>query len=118
MGMFSVDMELSPLDGQGAVTVKATVDSGATFSMAPRSVLEQAGLAPTSTVRLEMGDGSIIVLPSCYARITVGEHNGISIVVFGEENGPRLLGVVALETMLLAIDPVGRRLVPTNAIVT
>ena len=116
MGMFSVDMELSALEGRGALMVKATVDSGATFSMAPRSMLEQAGFSATDMVRLEMGDGSIIDLPACYAWITVGEHSGISIVVFGEENGPRVLGVVALETMLLAIDPVGRRLVPTNAI--
>ena len=116
MGMFSVDMEVSPLEGAGSVTVRATVDSGATFCMAPRSVLEQAGLVPTDTAPFELADGSVITRPICYARISVADRKGISVVVFGEENEPRLLGVVALESMLLAIDPAKQRLVPTEAI--
>ncbi len=34
-------------------------------------------------------------------------------VTFGREGEPNLLGVVALETALLAVDPVEQRLVPT-----
>ena len=34
-------------------------------------------------------------------------------VTFGREDEPSLLGVVALETALLAVDPVEQRLVPT-----
>ena len=47
MGMFRVDMEVSPMAGGESVTLSALVDTGATFSMAPKSTLERAGLAPT-----------------------------------------------------------------------
>jgi hypothetical protein len=36
-------------------------------------------------------------------------------VTFAEENEPSLLGVVTLEDALLAVDPVGQRLVPVEA---
>ena len=36
-------------------------------------------------------------------------------VIFAEENQPSLLGVVTLEDALLAVDPVGQRLVPVEA---
>ena len=36
-------------------------------------------------------------------------------VIFTEEGEPSLLGMVALEHALLAVDPVHQRLVPVNA---
>ena len=36
-------------------------------------------------------------------------------VTFAEQNEPSLLGVVTLEDALLAVDPVGQRLVPVEA---
>ena len=35
-------------------------------------------------------------------------------VIFGDEGEPNLLGVIALEDALLAVDPVARRLIPVN----
>ena len=116
MGMVSVDMQVSPLEGAGSVTVNAMVDTGATFCMAPRSLLEEAGIEPTGTLPFELADGSIIHRPVCYARISVAGRDGISVMVFGEESEPRLLGVVALESLLLAVDPVKQSIVPTEAI--
>ena len=37
-------------------------------------------------------------------------------VTFAEENQPSLLGVVTLQEALLAVDPVGQRLVPVEAL--
>ena len=39
-----------------------------------------------------------------------------TVVVFGEDESPALLGVYTLERALLAVDPVGQRLVPTDAL--
>ena len=36
-------------------------------------------------------------------------------VTFAKQNEPSLLGVVTLEDALLAVDPVGQRLVPVEA---
>ena len=116
MGMFNVDMELSPLWGPGSVTVSALVDTGATFCMAPKSMLERIGLVPTDTMSFGIADGSSIMRAICDARITVGDRTGVAPVIFGEETGPCLLGVIALERLSLAVDPSKKMLVPTEAI--
>ena len=116
MGMFSVDVQVSPMAGGETVTLSAMVDTGATFSMAPKSTLERAGLAPTDTMPFEIADGSIILRPVCDARITIGDRSGISPIVFGEDVEPCLLGVIALERLSLAVDPSKMTLVPTEAI--
>ena len=40
----------------------------------------------------------------------------ITLVIFGEEDGPALLGAYTLEGLALAVDPVEQRLVPTHLI--
>ena len=37
-------------------------------------------------------------------------------VVFGEDDGTALLGVYTMERALLGVDPVGQRLIPTDAL--
>jgi hypothetical protein len=39
-----------------------------------------------------------------------------TIVLFGGEGVPSLLGVYTLEAALLEVDPVGQRLIPTEAL--
>ena len=43
------------------------------------------------------------------------EHRADGQVTFAEQNEPSLLGMVTLEDVLLAVDPVGQRLVPVEA---
>ena len=40
----------------------------------------------------------------------------ITLVIFGEDDGPALLGAYTLEGLALAVDPVEQRLVPTHLI--
>jgi hypothetical protein len=39
-----------------------------------------------------------------------------TLVVFGDEDMPALLGAVTLEELRLVVDPIRRRLVPTRAL--
>ena len=50
------------------------------------------------------------------AWATIDGESEITIVVFGEDNGPALLGAYTLEGLALAVDPVGQRLVSTAMI--
>ena len=40
----------------------------------------------------------------------------MTLVVFGEDDGPALLGAYTLEGLALAVDPVEQQLVPTQLI--
>ena len=40
----------------------------------------------------------------------------VSIVVFGEDEAPPLLGAYTLEGLAMAVDPVEQRLIPTHLI--
>ena len=116
MGMVQVELGISRGEGAPSVSLEATVDTGASFCMAPGSQLREIGLVPTNSYPFELADGNVVVKPICSAMITIEGRSEMSIVVFGEEHEPCLVGVVALETLLLAVDPSRRRLVPTTAI--
>ena len=46
------------------------------------------------------------------ARVTLDGRSAYTIVAFGAEDAPPLLGALTLEELILAVDPVGERLVP------
>lgn len=71
------------------------------------------GLSPQRRGTVRLGDGSIIDDEICDALVRVEGKTFMTPVTFGREGEPNLLGVVALETALLAVDPVEQRLVPT-----
>jgi len=45
--------------------------------------------------------------------VTVGGESEVTLVVFGEDDGPALLGAYTLEGFALVVDPVEQRLVHT-----
>jgi predicted aspartyl protease len=50
------------------------------------------------------------------ARAMVDGESVATLVVFGEDGAPALLGAYTLEGLALAVDPVEQRLVPTHLI--
>ena len=48
--------------------------------------------------------------------VTIDGASEVSLVIFGEDDTPPLLGAYTLEGLRLAADPVQRRLVPTRSI--
>ena len=50
------------------------------------------------------------------AWASVNGDSVITLVIFGEDDGPALLGAYTLEGLALAVDPVEQRLVPTHLI--
>ena len=50
------------------------------------------------------------------ARATIDGESVMTIVAFGEDNAPPVLGAYTLEGLGLAVDPVKQRLVPARLI--
>ena len=105
MGTFHWPMEIGPLSGSRFETVNATVDTGATFSQIPGSLLRRLGIVPTRNVRSQPADGSIISDGVADVRIRINGRETYSTVLFGEEGSPILMGSYALEGVVLAVDP-------------
>ncbi len=63
-----------------------------------------------------LADGRRIEVDYGEARATVDGESVTTLVVFGEDDAPALLGSYTLEGLSLAVDPVEQRLVPTHLI--
>ncbi len=86
------------------------VDIGATDSLVPRQHLEAIGLQPRGRRTYELADGSELAVDVTVAEIEfMGEVIG-GTVIYGESNAEPLLGLTALESVGIEVDPVSQRL--------
>ena len=92
------------------------MDTGATFSVVPSPVLESLGVEPIETVSFRIANNTIIERSIGEALVRMEDETFSTIVVFGDADAAPLLGVYALERALLAVDLLGQRLVPTEAL--
>jgi predicted aspartyl protease len=86
------------------------VDTGATDSMAPASELRRAGIRPRGRKTYEQADGSLVDYEYGFAEM---EFMGVVIaglVIFGPDGVEPLLGVTALESAGMVVDPVSQQL--------
>ena len=86
------------------------VGTGATDSLVPRPHLEAIGLEPRGQRVYELADGSELVLDVTVAEIEfMGEIVG-GTVIMGADDAEPLLGVTALESVGIEVDPLNQRL--------
>ena len=111
MGTFRIEIGVAGLGGDDPVAVTALVDTGATHSMMPASLLHGLGITPTRQRTFTMADGRTETYDIGAAIITVGEEVMPCPVIFGRE-GRYLLGATTLENFDLAVDPVNQKLTP------
>lgn len=97
-------------------TVETLVDTGASYTSLPASMLRRLGIAPRRRLEFELADGNVIEQDIGEARVRVSGVEAARIVVFGDENAPALLGADTLEGVTMVADPVGKRLAPTRAL--
>src|SRR5688500_13343910 len=81
------------------------VDTGATDSMAPRSELERIGVIPVGRKTYELANGARHEYAFGLVRIELLGEVTAGRVLFGPEGIEPLLGVTALESIGITIDP-------------
>jgi clan AA aspartic protease len=86
------------------------VDTGATDSMAPASELARAGIAPIGHKSYELADGSVHEYAFGLAQIEFMGEVTAGRVIFGPDTVEPILGVTALESVGIVIDPATRTL--------
>ena len=105
MGTFTWPLRISSMDGQQSLEIEATVDTGAAYTTLPASLLRDLGLQPRGKRRFLLADGRRVDMDYGQAWATVDGESVVTIVVFGEDDAPALLGAYTLEGLALAVDP-------------
>lgn len=86
------------------------VDTGATDCLVPRQYLESIGITPEGQRVYSLADGSEIRMDIAVARVEfMGEFVGATII-FGDPGAEPLLGVTALESVGIEVDPYNQTL--------
>ena len=92
--------------------IECLVDSGAVYTVAPAGILASLDIAPHSERTFMLADGRHVTWPVGNAGFAIASRQGASVVVFGQDDSPALLGVATLEELGLGLDPVRRELIP------
>ena len=81
------------------------VNTGATDCLVPRQHLESIGIVPRGQRIYSLADGNDITMDIAAAQVEfMGEFVGATII-FGDDKAEPLLGVTALESVGIDVDP-------------
>ena len=111
MGLTRVTTKITPF-GNGEKSYEAVflVDTGATDSMVPAPELEKIGLRREGKMAYELADGQVREYAYGLARIQFMGELTAGRVIFGEPDCEPLLGVTALESVGIMVDPASKTL--------
>ena len=111
MGTFSVPIEIGNPDGTQYETVRALVDTGASYTTVPAPLLNELGVPVHGQVTFILADGRRILQDVGRTWIRIDGKSEITLVVFGDQDAEALLGAYTLQGLLLNVDAANERLV-------
>ncbi len=117
MGTFNWPVTLTSFDGGNSVELEALVDTGASYSVFPATVLTNLGVTPAERGQFEYGDGRLVELDLGQHWITIDGRRTVTWSIFGEDESTFLVGSYTLEGVRLGVDPYSRRLIPTVGLI-
>ena len=111
MGAIHVDVTIRNLaERDRCRSGRFLVDTGATDSLVPARWLRDIGLEPEETRSYELADGRKSEIGVAAARFEFMDTFTAGIVLFGDDDAEPLLGVTALESAGVEVDPREERL--------
>ena len=90
------------------------VDTGATYTFLPGSLLRELGIEPTRTSEFQLASGETVQYARGEAVVRINGFAQTTPVIFGDDAAEPLIGVVTLEELELAVDPVAGALIPAT----
>jgi clan AA aspartic protease len=101
-------------DGRKSKELDFLVDTGAFLSIVPKEILKEIGVKPEQRKVFTLANGKKIMRRIGQVIFHYKKYYGPSWVIFGEREDKTLLGVLAIESMGLEVDPIKKRLKPTE----
>lgn len=95
---------------------RCLVDTGATDSLLPAHFLREIGLRPLDVRTYALADGRRAEIGIAGAQFEFMGHSTFSTVLFGERNAEPILGLTAMESVGVEVDPKNHRLKQLPAI--
>jgi aspartyl protease family protein len=93
--------------------IDALVDTGATFTIVPRVIAKEIGLAVYGRSRARSAAGPI-ELDESYALFEYEDRRTVTPVLINDDYPGVLIGVLTLEALALAVDPKSGKLINTE----
>jgi predicted aspartyl protease len=97
---------ITPTGPSGEETGEALVDTGASFTTMPASILRRLGVQSFRRARLKLADGQIAEWDLGRVHASIDGLVDETICIFGPEQSPPAIGAHTLQAILLAVDPV------------
>jgi len=111
MGLTHVTTTVRDLTRKGQpYEAEFLVDTGAIDCLAPRDELVAAGVSPEGKAVYELADGRPVEYEYGFARISFLGDETVAPIIFGPSGAEPILGVVALESMGVVVDPITKTL--------
>jgi clan AA aspartic protease len=111
MGLTKVATKLTSMsDPARSYEAIFLVDTGATDSMAPSDDLEKLGIRKEGKMSYELPDGTVREYPFGLMRIEFMGETTAGRIIFGTPGSEPLLGVTALESVGIVVDPANKTL--------
>ena len=117
MGAFSTTVRVGNPAGGDTLEIQALVDTGASHSMFPTSLLDALHIARRSQFDGTLADGSEVSYWSGWALIGIDGEEATCRVIFGPEGDESsVVGSTTLQMLMFKVDPVREVLEPTTRI--
>jgi clan AA aspartic protease len=110
MGAIHVTVKLSWPEAHKDYEALFLVDTGATDSLAPSSVLKESGFKPVGKMEYELANGKKVEYEFCGAVIHFMGDTTFGRVIMGPDDAEPILGVTALESVGVVVDPANLQL--------
>lgn len=111
MEMTTVTLRVkNPKDESRSIEKEFLVDSGATFTVVPKPILDKIGIKPTGEQKFVLADGRTVKRKMGEAIFEMDGSRAPGPIVIGKKNDSFLLGTSTLEAMGLTLDPFQRKL--------
>lgn len=111
MGVTYVEGQVKGASGKQE-NVRFLVDSGATYSLLPKTVWESIGLKPKRKMSFTLADGTTVERAISESFVVLPQGEAHTPVILGEKDDEALLGVVTLGILGLVFNPFDRTLQP------
>ena len=117
MGIFRVQIGVGDAERERWTQLNALVDTGASITAVPASVLRELGVQPSMRRRFESAHGESREMDVGQTWVRVEGEEIITLVLFNDEGTTPLLGALALEAAFLGVDPVHQKLVSVAGLI-
>src|SRR6266852_9322800 len=109
MGYTHVTVAVSNLQrSKPAYTACFLVDTGAVVCLAPAAELRKAGIEPEGREAYELANGTPVEYDYGFARLSFMGSDTVTKIIFRPDAVEPLLGVTALESVGIGVDPVSQ----------